>query len=303
VPEDGPRADEVPYLVDDCDALNLQFDVEQTSDCPSLHCDCFPPDGLIFPTRRGCVVDLDCAEACSQPHTAFGYLCVQTSCSSDEECPDAGARCLIPPGHDHGLCDDGGDACVQDSDCASDSICVVTEVVGTRRCETRMNGSSCNDDGQCANAKCARPSDSFIGVCSDGRRRDRCFVDHDCGAGLLCLAEFCSDGSYGSTCERDDECASNNCPSGTCLDGRDGDHCTEDSDCRSGICVDDRQSCASGEVDAICGLDSDCKSGLCAYDPFGSACTEGELGSKCVNDADCLAGKCRRGVGFFGKCG
>jgi Cys-rich repeat protein len=177
----------------------------------------------------------------------------------------------------------------------------------------RNIGDKCKEDLQCRSSRCSG------GECV-------CNEDSDCGLGQRCFKpaaakNFCASTSraVGESCDRDDECRSNQCEDGECV-------CRHDSDCPSGqVCktpITGKNSCeASDDVGAkalgeSCDRDSECLSNKCESDecvcnsdsdcPSGQECyrpiTEKNdcrpvgltLGASCQRNSQCRSNKCEQ---------
>ena len=144
----------------------------------------------------------------------------------------------------------------------------------------------------------------FVG-CSKADIGEECNTSRDCIEGLACSAGVCSDGSSGSACAIDDDCAGELICAGAsgdavCSQAGDGEvgsacgthsHCADGLVCNAGACgvggacqyVTD---CADGSICWRAGGYSDKDDGRCTY-------TDGKAGSKCNFDSACADGlKC-----------
>jgi hypothetical protein len=95
-----------------------------------------------------------------------------------------------------------------------------------------------------------------------------CISDLNCVSGL-CASGVCAQRfalGVGSTCSRNEECASNDCFDNKVCQNRlgNGSHCRTNNDCVSGACHENK---------------------ICAA-PMGG-------GSKCYQDEECVTGKCK----------
>ncbi len=259
--------------------------------CPEVGCDCFG----YFPvsTAKGCVVGLDCSAVClPDVSSADWFFCATNACQVDADC--GSGVCVLPDGASVGTCAEGaaGSRCANQDDCPGEERCVAMDEAGGWTCVRAYEGSPCNQDEDCAGSHCLLRSGSYLGACSGGLMDSACLTSGDCRAGLACHEQRCSDGSYWSSCTRDEDCANGLCVRGTCTEGNPGDACNGDQDCTSSICIAG-STCSSGELDAYCSDDDDCDSGRCAVNNYGSACTDGAPGAKCLANEDCLSGVCQ----------
>lgn len=144
-------------------------------------------------------------------------------------------------------------------------------------------GEKCKEDLQCTSSRCSG------GECV-------CNEDSDCPLGQRCFKpaaakNFCSSTflAVGQSCDRDDECRSNQCEDDVCV-------CRHDSDCPSGqVCktpITGKNFCEASDdvgakaLGAACDRDSECLSNKCEQD----RCV-------CNSDSDCLVGQeCYRPV-------
>ncbi|HEX2875320.1 MAG TPA: hypothetical protein VHP33_28910 [Polyangiaceae bacterium] len=281
-----------PPPLDLCGPFQLEYDLAIARDaCPEVGCDCF--GYLPVSTARGCVVGLDCSAVCSSGVGSSDWVaCATYACQDDADC--ASGVCVLSEGASAGMCGEGstGSRCANEGDCPGEERCVAVDEAGGWTCVRAYEGSPCNKDEHCAGSHCVRWSGSYLGACSAGLKDSACLTSSDCQAGLACHQQRCGDGSYFSSCTKDDDCARRLCVQGTCTEGNDGDGCNSDGDCDSSICVHG-STCVSGEVDAYCSEDDDCHSGRCAANNYGNACTDGKPGAKCLAHEDCLSGVCQ----------
>ncbi len=177
----------------------------------------------------------------------------------------------------------------------------------------RAIGAKCSEDLQCSSSRCSG------GTCV-------CNSDIDCPSGQRCFKpatakNFCAATALplGASCNREDECLSNQCEGGVCVCRHDSDcpsgqvcrtpitgsnfceaaeksgskmlgvSCNHDSECRS-------NKCESGRC--VCNSDSDCAPGLECYRPItgSNACRPVglALGASCQKDSQCRSNKCEK---------
>src|SRR5690606_7569035 len=98
-------------------------------------------------------------------------------------------------------------------------------------CTDGAVGARCDseDDGECAEARCATDAAGAGWTCSGGQVGDRCSTPRHCVAGECALGSdlggVCTDGAVGSSCTGDAQGASVRCAIrpgreiGTCVDG------------------------------------------------------------------------------------
>jgi hypothetical protein len=276
----------IPPPPDPCAPLHIEYSGSgnQCEDCPLIDCPCNGKQYLCSPID-GCVKSLDCAALC-KGDAEQGLYCSYLACKVDGDCEHG--QCVVYPSATVGRCQIDSE-CVDVSDCNPGSHCVAVEEDGTRRCV--QAGSSCNDDADCPLGSCALPPDSFVGTCSSHTVQEHCYDNADCNAGLRCILNSCSDGSYGTSCMTSSDCSSGRCKFGACNDGRKGDACSDDTECQSRICLSGT-FCSDGALDQVCAENADCVSGICAQNLDVSICADGKSGSKCAKAADCSSGVC-----------
>ena len=99
-------------------------------------------------------------------------------------------------------------------------------------------------------------------MCVDGRCRDICQRDADCGFGYLCNAGFCDD-DPAVECREDLECgADQRCVEGACFYT-----CRASCNCPEGLTCDaDTGLCESRPAPASCTSECDCPSGMVCED-------------------------------------
>merc|ERR1719285_1460655 len=123
-----------------------------------------------------------------------------------------------------------GSLCNADDEC--DSLrCNVGEF--PYRCrEKKPHSEECQKHSDCKSDKC------LDGKCVDGRENDLCNSNDDCDSGRCAFGvpfgKCQHQVEHGSSCIRDNDCASGHCLLFACTDHRDGAHCVNDDDCVQG---------------------------------------------------------------------
>ncbi|MFA6603919.1 MAG: pilin [Patescibacteria group bacterium] len=190
-----------------------------------------------------------------------------------------------------------GDACNDNKDCAS-NIC---QTNWGNSCSEGLVGAPCTNDKECrAGFKCNTANKN---VCTPGNKFSKCSSDSECNTGFcntglgICVnspsealvrpSSTCSN----AECSRLTGGVLNYCSSqiSRCTDGSDGSPCGRESDCASGRCVAlaGIRICTSGESGSACDNDSDCISGHCFTEGDFNVCTTGGPGSRCNNAEGC----------------
>jgi hypothetical protein len=212
-----------------CETGDLGTSCLRPSDCLSGFCPVPPggtPGGAVCTTGANgaaCIIDADCAT----------QLCA-----------------IASPNGSPGQCTDGmqGSPCwgTNGKQCQAGLVCAGIGAAGT--CVTAGSvGAPCQQDSDCLAQKCALPAlPSGPGVCTEGKRGQRCDNGSQCDAGLHCF----SGGSYG-----------------ICLAGAPGDPCRVAGDCASGTCLGTSGatpvSCSGVGDPASCGVTGSCVGGVC----------------------------------------
>ncbi|MGI5865342.1 MAG: DUF7107 domain-containing protein [Myxococcales bacterium] len=201
-------------------------------------------------------------------------------CTDDSECR---------PGE---ICDIDNEACVErpgcldDTECAPghvctpDGECVATTTTGCQTTDDCAStpGTYCNLDleicviGCETDEQCTAPE-----VCDQDRHRcvapgdEPCFLDEDCGEGMLCIDDRCiPDSTVGDNCTDSYQCPPGQycASSGNCVPG-----CDSDELCDSGLCNLQTHTCINPE----CWEDVDCN-------------PEGNEGMVCDENYQCVQG-------------
>jgi hypothetical protein len=195
-----------------------------------------------------------------------GTCSAGTACHSNAAC-GIGGTCGTGTGATAGTCSTSGQACLQNTDCDSNSC-------GSGTCGTAA--ATCHASSQCDSGACAG------GVCANG-------TGHACHANGDCDGSNCGSGtkgtcaSAGATCHANTNCDSNSCGTGSngskkgvCTAGA----CTKNSQCGTGgTCNTTTHLCTAG----ACSIDTNCgtSAGVCT----GATCTTPTTG--CSSDASC----------------
>jgi len=123
-----------------------------------------------------------------------------------------------------------GSLCNADDEC--DSLrCNVGEF--PYRCrEKKPHSEECQKHSDCKSDKC------LDGKCVDGRENDTCNSNDDCDSRRCAFGvpfgKCQHQVEHGSSCIRNNDCASGHCLLFACTDHRDGAHCVNDDDCVQG---------------------------------------------------------------------
>ena len=237
------------------------------------------------------------------------------SCADDADC-DGGACADGPLGM---TCTDGelDQPCNENAQCDL-GHCVDTHTFELAACSAGDVGMSCDaeDDGDCADHRCAWDPSGDIWSCRAGNLGDFCNKPSHCVDGACALSRYgygsCTDAATGSACASDADCESGGClmressPLGECVDGMDGSPCMNDAQCVSNRCatsISGSSMCTDGALSSPCTEDADCESMLCSFDSglgFGE-CVDGMSGSSCFVHEDCVDGLCAYRTGG-GEC-
>lgn len=209
------------------------------------------------------------------------------------------ARCILDP-----VCiGDTIDACLTDSMCAGNEQCVMLS------CGLQQIGEACLFDTDCAGGACG------LFTCGLQAHGAPCVLESDCASGrcewdtFTCQAKV----GLGSTCNEDNDCASNVCTgghgiiTGVCGKQPDGAECLEDSDCQSGRCegyVWETWTCYPKVSNGGgCNEDSDCTSGRCeGWYGFAKCRARQGRGASCNESSDCISNRCNTNWWGSGKC-
>lgn len=299
----------------------VQGQLETDVDCGGVAC------GMLGRQCRAVSADGD-AQACVVGPDCASSLCVTGLCAScansyvdgfesDQDCggPDCVAcrPASASPSQEAQRCSFGSDCnsglCHVPCDPGDSSACP-----GTATCSRFGDVYVCTADSEWTPSPTGeRPAMTNMGTCvafTNGVR-DGLETDIDCGgnAPLSC--------SIGDSCQRDEDCASGNCDSGTCAtpdpsvscyDGAQGELET-DVDCGGAACRGLGRVCQTGQQ---CEANTDCEtsacgtqSGLCsdcnnnirdgdetAVDCGGGICGLCAAGQTCSDDTDCQSGLC-----------
>jgi hypothetical protein len=136
-------------------------------------------------------------------------------------------------------------------------------------------------------------------VCTDGSVGSGCGSDSDCASGKCAYDDInwnffqCTDGNAGSICVNNADCSTPNiCDTGTntCVDGSNGASCTTNSNCSSGHCDSINGICTDGSVGTSCGDGFQCESSYC--DSINDICSSGVPGSVCGGNSECDTYNC-----------
>ena len=136
----------------------------------------------------------------------------------------------------------------------------------------------------------------FVWTCNNtnvGGLGSPCISNSECGSGLFCADEQCSNGSAGSRCVIDDECADPLvCRFGVVCGGDAGDSCGGDSDCVMGLICADSDTCvlSEGKRGNACGEDGHCDGDLMCVSGVCSMGTTVRENGMCNSDRDCMTG-------------
>ncbi|NDG84159.1 MAG: hypothetical protein EBX52_03865 [Proteobacteria bacterium] len=188
-----------------------------------------------------------------------------------------------------------GATCQSDSQCSS-GICYglgPNTVQGV--CGTRLgNNSNCTRHLDCASGICGSN-----GLClASGRAFGQtCSLHSDCASGR-CFSGSCQApyawSSIGGACLSDLDCPSNGvCGNGTCRIRNalgNGSTCTRNEECASGDCFSNQVCQARLGLGSTCRVDNDCASNICFKNmvcaaPLGT-------GSTCYKNQECVSNRC-----------
>ena len=186
-------------LDEDCDGLNVcvngdywkecRFDTSpewcsSDADCGlGEYCDGVLGQYGICKSNNQCGSDDDCEPGFACEFNGDFFECVETEpCQSDEEC-GFGYRCV--QASPRNLCEYANE-CATDADCSAWESCV--EQGNWTVCQGGMP-DTCMGDDDCPADEYCEPVLGPIGTC---RSRNECYVDDDCGEGLVCE----SNGTY-----------------------------------------------------------------------------------------------------------
>lgn len=274
---------------DPCRTAGYLFDGESDCAvvrCPELTCECpeeqLPDGGTVSP-----------AETVTLSECVPGAGCLDRADCNRVCDPDLR---LVREACESRIAGAGARSCSDDAECVSGEC--RQESVGP----LCVDGLGCAEDGHCSSGSTCvfAPSSvdpdtgepTSLGSCSDGSGGSPCYEDEQCAFGR-CSGGRCSSGAEGEPCESDDHCAglcriAPSTSSGTCVDGEEGSRCYEGGgDCAEGLyCA--AGVCAPGDVGDQCDDDGQCTSGICAS----GLCRAGELGSRCEDDGDCNDAHC-----------
>lgn len=190
-----------------------------------------------------CYRDADCATSACVAMRGGERWCQDkqpgSSCNRDDQC-DAPANgigksaCVLRPGEFQGVCTDASERapCLASTDCLPGYGCAKLIAGEFGQCTSRGKGAPCAVDTDCAEqGLCVSPSGTW-GTCDTGEAGATCTDGDDCHSGF-CFATKCTDGTTGSPCVLDTECATHMCASagpgalmpGQCTDGKLGSPC------------------------------------------------------------------------------
>ncbi len=329
----------------DCDACPDGNMCVEPTDCQSGTCEgmiCVPAtckDGLL----NGDETDVDCGGMC--PACDDGEMCnVGMDCTS-QVCDPMDMTCT-PAACDDGVQNgdetdvdcggatcpacDGGEGCMDNSDCISgvcdpqsmlclDPTCADGVQNGTET-DVDCGGGACPgcDDGEmcmvgtdCSSQVCDGQTNTCTSpTCTDGvQNQDE--TDVDCGGAL------CPTCDNGEMCMVGTDCTSmvcdpgtNTCTGPTCTDGvlnqdetdvdcggalcptcDDGEMCTDPTDCTSGVCDPGTLTCAARTcIDGVQNQDET------DVDCGGASCPGCDTGEDCILGSDCISMVCNPGT-------
>lgn len=272
-------------------------------ECSGIFGQCYEPNSR--DEGDDCCVD----DQCSTGKCTSG----ECRCTKDSDCPGTFGHCYKPVLGSNfcGVKKNNGAGCDTDSECKSDECggCV-DDIFGANlgwcyEPNSKDYGDTCYADNECKSDKCS-------GICGQGTCK--CNDDGDCDDPA---DEYCSTGGNCYEEKGDHEfcgtndasCKSGRCscePGGVCTDGGDtrgvGSSCVKDDECASEWCGG---SCGLGfpifgECKALkddcetCDADHKCKSGYCSSWILGTCYTPNSknLGQSCCKNAQCKSDKC-----------
>jgi hypothetical protein len=204
-----------------------------------------------------------CGGFCSD--TATGNFCASgkpgDDCDDDNEC--ISGICQENWGNS---CSSGavGAPCADSTECTNGNKCSTT---GSNVCTPATQYSYCDDDSECKSNHCLMLT-GYENVCMPAGVESlvTCNTNADCaGKGGYCNTEalnFCTNGSPGSPCADNSECANKLCDldNDMCVTGENGGSCTDGNDCLSKQCFGggDYSVCVSGLKGSKCGGQAKC---------------------------------------------
>ncbi|MBN1584996.1 hypothetical protein JW899_01380 [Candidatus Uhrbacteria bacterium] len=261
---------------------------------------CVPDGGPCTPDGKN---ELCCGGFCGNGKCSPGQPGDQ--CNDNKECVSGICQSTLfnscSTGQAVSPCDDR-------KECAPGLFCQTT---GNNTCSpgTKYSWCSLQEEITGGDRECASGLTCLGYVCSDTPSLTPCVPGTEqsscpsgapyCSTGLNSVPGaaglfFCSDGSAGSPCGEDGECApvSVGWGSGTAQ-----------------ICVKTIHTCGTGENGTICENGYDCRSGFCGQTPKGGVCVSGSVGSRCGagesphGSGKCATGLvCRKGAAGYDRC-
>ncbi|MBI4458253.1 hypothetical protein HY633_04790 [Candidatus Uhrbacteria bacterium] len=236
----------------------------------------------------GCTVDGgDCSPSGSNPACCGGF-CGQSKCTNGQ----VGAHCDAKSDCATGICNT-----------SYGNICTSGEV-----------GSPCNSTAECKSGYKCSTSGTFTNVCTPGEKFSSCDSNSQCrtDAGLSCTDNICLPTGTGrdTGCSNDGDCdgKGGKCVHITlghnfCTDGSSGSPCSTNDECATKICIESRSICGDGSVGSRCDDNLDCKrnennepGSPCVSVDWMSGitgakyCVSGATGSLCKNNTNCVTG-------------
>lgn len=281
VPREGQRC---RYTDKDLgtDFSNVEECIETAREDP----DCTGSDVIwnnIYPQYLGCKCCRN-HETCPVPESDYYASSTWTSYEYEQPCTDTNSDPTSEeePANPNQQKLAGGEACLFDNDCLSNS-CVRISALGSNRCELtseelKDTWEDCVYPEQCESGRCRGTT------CSNGSCRG---VDKECRPPKA---------GDGASCKEYDDCNSNYCNSNTCKT-----RCTSSDDCDQDTqhCSRSTYTCdAKLELGGNCRNDEDCVSNRCQSR---SCSTKAQSGESCFDNNDCISDMCDKS-GWPYKC-
>ena len=218
--------------------------------------------GCHLPFGTACTAST--ASLCAGGNCVDG-VCCDSACTGQCQACDAspaGHCAQVIGGQPHGSrskCAGAGSACEALCDGSSPATCgapkPTTQVCIAPSCSggSATPASYCNGTGACA---AASPSSCGAYVCGPTAcKSGGCATGADCATGYHCAGTCVTNGTLGTKCGGDGECASGHCADGVC--------CTVASCASPQVCSANGAGTCSKPLAATCAADGDCGSGHC----------------------------------------